>query len=50
MKFKENKKMFVNFLKQTNTLQKVFIFIVCCLYPLFAMICLIGFFIFKDYK
>ena len=68
---KKSKNVFINFFKQANTIQKVFIFIICSLYPInaivveltrpygadileiflaIAMICIIGFFVFKDYK
>jgi len=71
MASKENKNEIINFLKQANSVQKAFIFIICSLYPLFVIIeeinstwgtdmevifggvlfiCLIGFFVFKDYK
>ena len=71
MGLKEDKENFINFLKQANSVQKVFIFIIFSLYPLFVIfeeinrpygtdiipifgvigfICIIGFFIFKDYK
>jgi hypothetical protein len=71
MSSKKRKNVFINFLKQANTIQKVFIFIICSLYPIngiiaeitwphgtdmlevfigVAMICIVGFFVFKDYK
>lgn len=71
MGYKKSKNEFIDFLKQANSVQKAFIFIICSLYPLFIIfeeinstwgtdmeviigmicwICLIGFFVFKDYK
>jgi len=73
--FKENKKIFINFLKQMNMIQKVFAFIFlfsfayfvfaitdtpCCplgedfIYvngaSIICIICIVGYFFFKDYN